>query len=184
MVRNLKASGAWLLTAALLATSTSPVLAANADDFVKFEQSNDCSECDLSGADLSGSMKNANPLKTLTDSNFENAAFTGSDIQQANFDCSNLAGAKLDGIRSRHPNFNKADLNGADLTNAMLDTPNFFNADLSDASLTGVTWGSITQEVALSGAKLCNTTMPDSTLDNSGCDGPALNRNRCVTTWR
>ena len=144
MVRNLNACSAWLLTAALLAASASPVFAASADDVVKFEQSNDCSECDLSGADLSGSMNRANSLKTLTDTSIENAVFTGSDIQQANFDCSNLAGAKLDGVRSRHPNFNKADLNGADLTNAMLDTPNFFNADLSDANLTGVTWGSTT----------------------------------------
>ena len=48
-----------------------------------------------------------------------------------------------------------ANLSGADLTEANLSRANLFDANLREANVKGATF--------------CNTTMPDGTINNSGC---------------
>ena len=52
------------------------------------------------------------------------------------------------------------DLTGADLTDANLTGADLTNANLTGADLTGAN---------LTNADFCNTTMPDGSVDNSGC---------------
>jgi hypothetical protein len=67
------------------------------------------------------------------------------------------------GANLSHNNFYNADLTGADFRGANLGDGCFINANLTGAKL-----GS---SVNLRGAVFCRTTMPDGTIDNSGCDG-------------
>ena len=70
----------------------------------------------------------------------------------------NVHGANLS-----HSNFAGADLRGADFHGANLSGGCFASADLSGAKLGA--------GVNLHKAVFCNTTMPDGTIDDSGCEG-------------
>jgi uncharacterized protein YjbI with pentapeptide repeats len=74
--------------------------------------------------------------------------FQNKDVRGANLSKSNFVGATLTG----------ADFRGANLSEACL-----ISADLSGATLGG--------SVNLGGAVFCNTTMPDGSIDDSGCEG-------------
>jgi hypothetical protein len=67
------------------------------------------------------------------------------------------------GSNLSNANFYNADLTGADFRGANLSGGCFINANLTGAKL-----GS---SVNLKDAVFCRTTMPDGTIDNSGCDG-------------
>ena len=67
------------------------------------------------------------------------------------------------GSNLSNSSFAGADLRGADFRGANLSGGCFAGADLTGARL-----GS---SVNLSGAIFCNTTMPDGTIDNRGCEG-------------
>ena len=76
-----------------------------------------------------------------------------------------LRGANLEGADLR-----KANLEGANLEGANLKDANLENADLRDANLDGANLKEALMGYALmSGAKLCNTTMPDGHVEYSGC---------------
>ena len=64
-------------------------------------------------------------------------------------------GCDLSGVDLEEANLEGADLEGANLSGAVLS-----GANLRFTFLTGEN---------LEGAILCNTTMPDGTIDNSGC---------------
>ena len=64
----------------------------------------------------------------------------GCDLSEANLEGANLG---------------RANLEGANLTGANLEGADLYKANLEGSDL--------------SGAILCNTTMPDGTIDNSGC---------------
>jgi hypothetical protein len=74
--------------------------------------------------------------------------FTNKDVRGANLSQSSFAGA---------------DLRGADFRGANLSGGCFASADLTGAKLGA--------SVNRHGAIFCNTTMPDGTIDNSGCEG-------------
>ena len=74
----------------------------------------------------------------------------GADLSGADLGGTNLSGAKLI----------SANLRGANLRGAKLISANLRGADLGGANLSGA---------YMQGAALCNTTMPDGSVINSGC---------------
>ncbi len=64
---------------------------------------------------------------------------------------------------------------GCDLSEANLSGANLYKADLEGANLSGAVLSGANLRFTfltgenLEGAILCNTTMPDGTIDNSGC---------------
>ena len=74
----------------------------------------------------------------------------GADLSSADLGGANLGGAKLI----------SANLRGANLRGAKLISANLRGADLGGANLSGA---------YMQGAALCNTTMPDGSVINSGC---------------
>jgi hypothetical protein len=137
----------------------------------------------LTGLDLTGAI--------FTDGNLYGAGMartilTGADISgkslmtsavaiQANLIGANLSGAwspfvkyidaKLNNLTGIGVNFSfaeltKADLSGANLIGADLEYSTLFSTNLKGADLTGA---------LTKGAKFCNTTMPDGSINNAGC---------------
>ena len=90
-------------------------------------------------------------LKKLKETNkcyecdLSKAKLEDANLQGANLKDANLMGAKLGDARLRGANLKGADLWGADL----------WGANLADTNLEGVIF--------------CNTTMPDGSVNNSGC---------------
>jgi hypothetical protein len=82
-----------------------------------------------------------------------NCAFAGS---------TNLRNLDARGSNLSKSNFTEADLRGADFRGANLSGACLVGADLTDARLGA--------SVNLHNAVFCNTTMPDGTVDNSGCN--------------
>jgi uncharacterized protein YjbI with pentapeptide repeats len=76
-----------------------------------------------------------------------------------------LREADLSGAELMYANLFRTNLSGANLTDASLEGAELFNANLSGATLKG----SNLSGAKLKGAILCNTTMPDGSVDNSGC---------------
>ena len=74
----------------------------------------------------------------------------GADLSGADLGGTNLSGAKLISVNLR----------GANLRGAKLISANLRGADLGGANLSGA---------YMQGAALCNTTMPDGSVINSGC---------------
>ena len=74
----------------------------------------------------------------------------GADLSGADLGGTNLSGAKLISANLRGADLGGANLSGADLS----------GADLGGANLSGA---------YMQGAALCNTTMPDGSVINSGC---------------
>jgi hypothetical protein len=121
---------------------------------------NSCIGCDMSGGNFAG-YKWRFSHKDLTDINLTGAIlkekyFVGSNLTRANLTGANLTGANLWGV-----NLTDANLSRANLTKATLTNVNFTGANLTEAVL-DVTWNAIK-------ATYCRTTMPDGTVNNSGC---------------
>jgi hypothetical protein len=98
--------------------------------------------------------------------------FGGSPCQvgpRANLARCDLSGLDaLRGANCAHCNLEGANLAGADARGAILRSANLGGACLTDADLAGAKLASAN----LRGAVLCRTTMPNGTVDNSGCDTP------------
>ena len=77
------------------------------------------------------------------------------DLFKAILSGANLSRANLNGAWLR-----KADLSEANLIEANLRKADLSEADLSEADLTGA---------IMNGVILCNTTMPDGSVNDSGC---------------
>jgi hypothetical protein len=99
---------------------------------------------DFSYADLS--------VNDLSNTNLKNTNF-----KFARLHCTGLKGADLSNANLESANLSCADLSSANLTGANLRNANLANADGFDKALH-------------TELKLCNTTMPDGTIDNSSCD--------------
>ncbi len=97
------------------------------------------------------------------------------DVDGTEFNGSDLTGAVFAGISAKNTNFSNAILSGADLRQTDFTGANFSGADLTDARLIGVILqdadltGATITDAALFGAKFCNTTTPDGSVDHSGC---------------
>ncbi|HET8807324.1 MAG TPA: pentapeptide repeat-containing protein [Methylophaga sp.] len=107
---------------------------------------------DLQGADMSESnLKGIN----LQNSQLQGAWFTHSEMHGANLEGAQLQGALMDYTH----------LVDANLRNANLDGAQMIFSDLSGADLTGASM----EGTSVRGIVLCDTTMPDGSIDNSGC---------------
>ena len=110
----------------------------------------DMSDCDLTGANLSG--------RTLEGANLTRATLTGANLGRATVEGANLEGANLTNADLRSANFTGANLKYANLTGATLT-----GANLTDAILDGV------QSDNISGLPLSlpdGWSLVDGTLEN------------------
>jgi len=113
----------------------------------------------LSGADLSGAELSGSSIA----GEIENVDLSGAD----------LSGASLAGI------YEKVNFEGADLERAYLDESLFSNVNMANANFLGTfvykaTFGNSNLRGAqrfelLQELKICNTTMPDGSINNIGC---------------
>ncbi len=88
--------------------------------------------------------------------NLGKCCYEGGDLSGKNFKGANLGGANFSGATLTNANFS-----GANLGNAC-----FADADLTDAM--------INRSTNWTGAIFCRTTMPDGSVDDSGCDDGTL----------
>lgn len=111
----------------------------------------------LNGADLTNaSLTDADlTYANLTDADLFHANLTDADLPHADLHRAYLYFADLSGADLIY-----AKLNGADLSYAKLDGTNLDMVDLTGADLTGVD---------LREVRFCRTTMPDGSVNNSGC---------------
>lgn len=117
--------------------------------------------CTYDGQNLSGVV--------LGGADFRNSTFVGTNLSRARlngavFRDSDLENANLSAIAASGVDILDSSLVGASFTNAVLNGAKFGGSDMTDATLLGAT-GTIYFQTAI----LCNTTMPDGTVDNSGC---------------
>lgn len=110
-------------------------------DLDTLHETNQCAQCDLSGADLSGM-----DLK-------------GTDLDGTNLSGATLRNANLSNADASGVNLSKANLNGTNLTGADLS-----GSDLSDADLTAAD----TTKTNFSGVKLDNATWTDGSRCKAG----------------
>lgn len=82
------------------------------------------------------------------------------DLASANLEGVNLTGANLMGANLNHADLQYADLENATFVNANLQDTMLQNANLLGANLTGSNYQN---------GFLCNTVMPDGSIDNSDC---------------
>jgi uncharacterized protein YjbI with pentapeptide repeats len=112
----------------------------------QFEQTNQCINCDLSGAQLnynhSGTVLEQSNLSNINLFSSIYLNLSSSNLKQVNFTGANLA----------HADFSQSDLTGARFDGSTIDGANFFGA----------------KGVNLTNVKLCNVILPDG--KNSGCD--------------
>jgi hypothetical protein len=141
-----------------------------------FKTTNVCKYCDLTDAPLGGrdmrgaDFQNANlsgaslakanlgerPMEKRTlVTNFEDANLRRSDLSGANLHMANLTNAYL-----REANLTGADLGAAVLLNANMKGAVLIGANLKDAKMDGA---------KMDEAKFCKTTMPDGSVNDSGC---------------
>ncbi|MGB0560861.1 MAG: pentapeptide repeat-containing protein [Spirulinaceae cyanobacterium] len=122
-----------------------PALAADPADVQQLLETNQCVNCDLSGAELAGvNLFGAN----LVNANLANADLSGANLGNvnlidANLSDANLAGAYLYEARLDDATLDRANLSGAylreqDLSNTSLDGAQLQGANLSYAYLAGV----------------------------------------------
>jgi hypothetical protein len=100
---------------------------------------------------------------------FENCDFSGielSDCNGCNFRKADLGGADLSNDSLQGASFREANLRGASLEDADVSGASFRDACLVDANF----FGANTDGAIFGGAILCNTTLSDGTVDDSGCD--------------
>lgn len=114
-------------TAAVLTTISfsAPAEAQNLENIQQLLSTQQCSQCDLSGAGL-------------VMASLPGAQLKGADLTRANLSRANLAGADLRGANLAGASFNGANLTGANLTGANLTGTDLRGAYLVDANLVGV----------------------------------------------
>ena len=99
------------------------------EDLEKLKETNECPECDLSGANLKfanlewANLKEANlEGANLKDANLRGANLRGANLEGANLEGADLRGANLDGAYLKGANTKFASMKGAILCNTtMLD---------------------------------------------------------------
>jgi uncharacterized protein YjbI with pentapeptide repeats len=139
-----------------LATAT---LAANPDHLQRLLKTNQCVNCDLSGANLE-------------DTNLFGASLVGANLTGANLKGANLGSANL-----TETNLTGAKLNNANLYLATLDTTNLSQADLSNAYLREAVLSETKfQGATLRGVNLSRTNLSGVNFQNVDLSGANLNR--------
>jgi hypothetical protein len=110
------------------------------------------------------------PSTNCQDASLRLATLAGQDMHGANLSGADLYGADLRHTDLRDANLSKAVLANVDLTGARLDRANLTGAKLQSANLTKTNLINATlRNGQLSTALVCGTTMPDGSVDKSGC---------------
>jgi hypothetical protein len=126
-----------------------------------------CPGADLHGVDFhSANLFSAN----LSDANLSGALLFGAYLARANLSNANVSNANLFGADLSRTDLSGADLTGADLSRVKLSTTNLSGAVLVRANLyyADLT-GADLSRTNISGARLCRTTMPNGSINDSGC---------------
>lgn len=119
----------------------------------KIQPDTQCPGADLSSADLGAITSKGHPGRLpakLSGGNFSGANFEGAYMARIDLSGADLSNANLKGANLYQAALFEADLSGADLTDVDLSF-----TDMDDA----VTEGTI----------FCQTTMPDTSINNKGC---------------
>jgi len=126
-------------------------------------------EVNLEGAILDNSYFGSS---TLNNVNFKNASLIltlfieKSTLEDVNFEGAKLNKARFDNCTLININFQEATLIKINLSNVQLTNTSFVNRDLTGAILSGANLSNDDLE----NSTLCRTTMPDGSINNSGCN--------------
>ena len=145
---------------------------------------------DLTGADFTGAVMTAAWLNNAdaTGAVFDQANLRGAALSSTTLQSASLVGANLnavtmicfvdaeideDGCAGR-TNLVDADLSGAKFKGAQIWSADFTGANLSGADFRGAAFddgqdSEFREEAIFTDAIFCNTTMPDGSINNSGC---------------
>ena len=118
-----------------------------------FKPMKGCPNCHVRRENASGGLSligAALPNADLNRADLKGADMRGANLRESDLTQTDLRNAKLGGADLRKANLSGADLGGA----------NLFNANLAGAKQRGK-FGPV---------KLCNTTMPDGSLNNANCN--------------
>ena len=108
------------------------------ENITKLLTTNECEQCDLSGADLSNSNLRSAKLfgANLSDANLSHSDLYRADLHYTNLQNANLQNAYMKDADLKHADLRDADLRDADLTGADLNhkgSGGHFDADLRGA---------------------------------------------------
>ena len=152
----------YVVPLAMLAVSlglAAPSLAANLEQVQRLLKTNQCPNCDLSGADLK-------------DTNLFGANLIGANLKGANLSGVNLGAANL-----TDADMTEANLNRAYLDRATLENTNLTKADLSEAYLKNAsTKGVRLNDAILKGAKLVQVNLTGVSLRGADLSDADLSR--------
>lgn len=135
-------------------------LAYNPDHLAQFKTTNQCHDCDLSGAFLYGNhsgavLANTNLTGARGLGTFSQTNFSGSNLSSGNWSHANLSYAQLAYIPLVKVNFSGANLSYASFSGSNTNDANFAGANLLGSN--------ITQDQLDAAASYCNATLPDGT---------------------
>lgn len=159
-------------------------VALNPEHLRQLFATNQCDQCDLSGADLSGQRMN---YANLSGANLSGANLSGASLERALIWGANLSGANLNGTNLRGATLSGANLQGVNLRSANLkdsdlDRTNLAGIDLSDQDLSGVDFdganlsGAKLMRSDLSFAELNGANLTNADLTGASLFGAELNR--------
>ncbi len=154
-----------------------PAFSVNPEHVKRLLDTNQCPQCDLSGADLGeANLYGAN----LVNADLTNANLAGANLGEADFTDANLTGANLSKAYLRGAVLDNANLSNANLTNAYLRDALLTDANINDATLQGVNLsrtnlsGIDLEGVDLSNANLKNTIFSGFAPSNSNAANSSL----------
>lgn len=128
----------------------------------------------LQKAQLQEAMLNNVNLKraNLAGAKLAGANLEGADLSYADLTGADLQRANLSGKPNVHDaKLNSAKLRGANLRDANLSNAHLDYADLTEADLTGANLYGANLNTEIEYTKFCQTTMPEGTVNSSGCSG-------------
>lgn len=117
-------------------------------DLDRFEKTNNCQKCDLSGAYIGNEN---HPSSVVNGTDFSDAIFTLADLTYLMFSGSNFSRANLSNTNLKYSNFSNCNFDGANIS----------KADLAFTTLYGA---KITQEQLKSALSYACAVMPDGSI--------------------
>lgn len=114
-------------------------------------------EADFTGARMAG-VDFENSMLTLT-------SFDSSQMREANFRAARMGSVSLNSAELAGSSFHNAQLGGVEFRRSNLTDVDFSGSELQDVDFREAKMGGS----ILTGARLCNVTMPEGTVVNSGC---------------
>ncbi len=151
-------------TLAMSVILATPSLAANPDHVQRLLKTNQCPNCDLSGADLKES--------NLFGANLVNANLKGANLTSANLGSANLSDANLSEANLTQAYFDRSTLENAIFTKANLTQAYLKNATTKGIKLDGaILRGAKLSQINLVGVNLRNADLTDANLSRATLSG-------------